>query len=385
MKHWHGIGNIGGRGARNRQKKGMVGGITVLISVIMPVYNAKHYVARAIESVLRQTLRDFELILVDDGSTDGSSAICEKYAGQDVRVRLIRQTNQGLCAARNRGVELAQAEYVAFIDHDDIYLTDLLEENYELAQQHNADMLKYGYQCITEKQFSPDRIRFSSALHGVWSITHTSELAKQYKQLRDRDRLTYVWDGIFKTALLRKTQIAFDTVFKRGHEDIVFCMQVYQHSTCVVINPKIYYVHIMYKVSTSTVFSLERINDTGRLMDYERQLFDSLRLDDLYSGYWQERVMVYILWICNVIRNPAAQISGEEICCILGAFRKKYSCSGSIQLENIDNQRKLKNKLYVYLFKNDHLKILAECLLADRKIKRMIKGIGKFNQYSTRE
>jgi glycosyltransferase involved in cell wall biosynthesis len=352
-----------------------IGEDMALVSVIMPVYNAKNYVSQAIESVLNQTLKDFEFILIDDGSTDGSASICEKYAGQDVRVRFIHQTNKGLCAARNQGLELAQGEYVAFIDHDDVYLPDLLEENYQLAKKYNADMLKYGNRYIKHKRFSANLIQVSGILNeDSVMVVAKEDIPQQYKKLNDKDWLVYVWDGFFKTSVLRKQHIKFDIAFKRGHEDRVFCMQVYQNSDCVVINPKIYYTHIEYKVSTSMIFSINRINDTERLLNYERQLFDALHLDQLNPLYWQERVMTYIIFICSIVRKPEAQVSGEEICHILGHWRERYYSKSFLgKPQGVKYKKRLKNKIYAYLFENDNLKALAFALLIDRKIKHIVK------------
>ena len=93
------------------------------VSVIMPVYNAAAHLEAAVQSVLRQTLQDLELILVDDGSTDGSAALCDAAAAADRRVRTVHQANAGICAARNRGLELAVGEYVSFCDDDDVFLS----------------------------------------------------------------------------------------------------------------------------------------------------------------------------------------------------------------------------------------------------------------------
>ncbi|SEI84028.1 Glycosyl transferase family 2 [Propionispira arboris] len=124
-----------------------------LVSIVMPIYNAEKYVSQAIDSVLNQTMTDFELILINDGSTDKSAEICASYARNDQRITLIHQKNGGICSARNKGLTLARGEYIAFIDNDDVYLPDLLEENYILAKKYNADILKYGNQYIKQKNF----------------------------------------------------------------------------------------------------------------------------------------------------------------------------------------------------------------------------------------
>ena len=99
-----------------------------MISVIVPVYNVETYLEECLDSIQNQTYTDFEVILVNDGSTDGSKAICERYCQTDKRFRLMNQTNQGLSAARNKGVEISTGEYIVFVDSDDIIKTNYLEK-----------------------------------------------------------------------------------------------------------------------------------------------------------------------------------------------------------------------------------------------------------------
>ena len=91
------------------------------ISVILPVYNTGEILEKTIESILHQTFQDFELIIIDDGSTDNSYQICRKYSVKDKRIRVISQKNSGVCAARNKGIDLSEGKYITFCDHDDIY------------------------------------------------------------------------------------------------------------------------------------------------------------------------------------------------------------------------------------------------------------------------
>ena len=98
-----------------------------IVSVIMPVYNSAEYLARAIDSVLAQTFEDFELILINDGSTDNSLQICEKYQREDDRIEIINKENGGLCSARNVGLDNAKGIYIAFIDNDDKFEPSYLE------------------------------------------------------------------------------------------------------------------------------------------------------------------------------------------------------------------------------------------------------------------
>lgn len=121
-----------------------------LISVIMPVYNVEKYVGSAIESVLRQAVSDFEILLIDDGSTDGSGAICDAYAQRDSRIRVWHKSNGGVSSARNMGLDNARGEWIAFLDADDWFTEDTFErcrpymDDYEIIRFSIADVWADG-------------------------------------------------------------------------------------------------------------------------------------------------------------------------------------------------------------------------------------------------
>lgn len=111
-----------------------------LVSIIVPVYQVKAYVGECVDSLLCQTYKHLEIILVDDGSTDGSGEICDRYAKEDVRIRVIHQENHGPAAARNAGLDHAKGEYVAFVDSDDYAMPEYIEELYRLSLEYHADI-----------------------------------------------------------------------------------------------------------------------------------------------------------------------------------------------------------------------------------------------------
>ena len=123
-----------------------------MISIIVPVYNVEEYVKRCVESILSQTYRDFELILVDDGSTDRSGEICENLKKEDGRILVFHQENSGLSAARNRGLSEAKGEYITYIDSDDYVDEAYLEVLYSLASKEQAMVAVCGYQLVVENQ-----------------------------------------------------------------------------------------------------------------------------------------------------------------------------------------------------------------------------------------
>ena len=117
-------------------------------SVIVPVYNVKDFLEKCVDSVLRQTERDFELLLIDDGSTDGSGALCDELAGRDNRIRVIHQENKGLGGARNTGIEAASGDWLLFLDSDDWIEPETLEKALTAGEQQNADMVLFGFRSV---------------------------------------------------------------------------------------------------------------------------------------------------------------------------------------------------------------------------------------------
>ena len=121
------------------------------VSVIVPVYNVREYLSRCVDSILAQTFADIEVLLIDDGSTDGSGAICDEYAQKDSRVRVFHQENGGVCAARNCGLDEAKGEYYLLCDSDDAIHPKLIEMAIFQAKTNGLDCLIYGYKIVSEE------------------------------------------------------------------------------------------------------------------------------------------------------------------------------------------------------------------------------------------
>lgn len=123
-----------------------------LVSVIMPACNAESFIQEAVASVLSQSVSDLELIIVDDGSTDGTGAIIQALAEKDSRVRpVVNETNLGVAKSRNRGMDLCRGTYIAFLDSDDYWHTDMLEKMIARAEETGADIIYCSYSMVDEK------------------------------------------------------------------------------------------------------------------------------------------------------------------------------------------------------------------------------------------
>lgn len=125
------------------------------LSIIIPVYNVRQWLEETVSSVLNQTFRDFELILVDDGATDGSGELCDTFAAADSRVRVIHQANAGVSAARNAGLDAAQGQFIGWVDSDDIIEADMFLRLVTLAENHNADIAQCQHDRACELNANP--------------------------------------------------------------------------------------------------------------------------------------------------------------------------------------------------------------------------------------
>ena len=127
-----------------------------IISIIVPVYNVEEYLQRCIDSILNQSFKNFELILVNDGSTDNSLKICKEYLLNDPRVKIINKENGGLSSARNAGINIAKGRYIGFVDSDDWINKEMYKILYELCEKNNSDIAECRYTVTTGNEMNLD-------------------------------------------------------------------------------------------------------------------------------------------------------------------------------------------------------------------------------------
>lgn len=261
----------------------------VKISMIMPVYNSEDYLASAIQCVLNQTMKDFELILVDDGSSDNSGEICDSFAKRDSRIVVIHQKNGGICRARNKGLEAANGEYVAFMDNDDEIAKTLFEDNFKLAVLHDADVVKFGNDSILMRE--QEVVHVDHCKYTQFKVVNAKELKDFYPEWRNYQLGGFVWNGLYKSKFLKSVHAAFNEEHKFGYEDVEFSMRIYDKMKTLVVNPNIYY---FWKQRLSHSTSLKVNTDKLRSIEYvipiETELLQRLGSNKSYAdfcaGWW---------------------------------------------------------------------------------------------------
>ena len=169
-----------------------------LISVIVPVYNVGCYVSECIESILKQTYQNLDIILIDDGSTDNSGKICDSYAKRDKRIRVIHKKNEGVANARNIGIQMAMGEYIGFVDSDDYIEKDMYEYLHEILKSNDADISICNYK---KRYTKVDTERVGESYENKITILGKEEGIKEL--IIDKNVKNYLWNKLYKISLFK--------------------------------------------------------------------------------------------------------------------------------------------------------------------------------------
>lgn len=229
-----------------------------LISVIIPVYNVEKYLERCLKSVLNQTMKEIEVILVDDGSPDNCPNICDKYALNDERVKVIHKENAGLGFARNSGLSIATGEYIIFVDSDDYVTEDMCEKLYAAAQKYNADIVYGG--IIRKNNLTDEHIELSWVKEDVvWKDGEVKDfllnlIGTEPKEKRDIITEVSVWRMAIKKDIFDKHNISFVSEREYISEDIIFDIDYISKAKCIVAVPNYVYYYCFNPTSLTHVF-----------------------------------------------------------------------------------------------------------------------------------
>nr|WP_051527198.1 glycosyltransferase family 2 protein [[Eubacterium] cellulosolvens] len=222
-----------------------------MISIIIPIYNTDKYLYRCIESVIHQTYKDLEIILVDDGSTDESGTICDRAANEDNRIRVIHQMNAGEAAARNVGLSVATGEWVCFLDSDDEYLPSAMEEMVKAVESGEDELVIGGYYEVSE-----NNTHIALAHDKKYS---EKSIARAVLNERGAYSDPYIFSTVnaklFKRSIIQKNSIKFNEKFVVGNDSLFFC----DYLKCIKeATNTLSAIYIYYKYNSN-----ERVQGTG--------------------------------------------------------------------------------------------------------------------------
>ena len=217
-----------------------------LVSIVVPVYNRHKYLGTCLKSILNQTYQNLEIILVDDGSTDDSLKICQRYAKEDSRIKVIAQDNLGVSVARNKGLMAATGTYLMFVDSDDTVSPDHCQKAVAVIENTKADICCMGYTKIHETGKKMTDVRDYPL--GVISKAQAMKIV-----IDD----SYLWDKVYKTSLVQK----FKFPEKKLYEDVYVVYKVFEEAKLIAYAPIITYQYLVRNDSIVSNMSAKNISD----------------------------------------------------------------------------------------------------------------------------
>ncbi len=237
---------------------------------MVPVYNNEKYLGTCIESILRQTYTELEIILVNDGSTDGSGQICNEYALKDSRIRVIHKENEGTCYARRDGALAAKGEYITFVDSDDWIDADMYEVLYGLLLEHEADIITSG--SIRDE---PEEIEHDSLPEGVYEGDRKEDLCAYmlfHKEHNIGGIMMSVWNKIYRRELLIPHMLELPPNIHLW-EDLVYVYPPFITAEKVVVTHKCFYHYRKNMESVSNRFDPLEYEKTVYTLDAAREVY----------------------------------------------------------------------------------------------------------------
>lgn len=319
----------------------------------MPVYNARNYIYESVDSILKQDFQEFELILVDDGSTDDSYKKCLELAQTDDRIKVFHKENGGTASARNYGLKKAKGEYITFCDQDDKYLPRLLSDNYKIAKENQADLVRFKRKKIRKSLDGKTESNVTHMPSGV-SVFQGNDLDKNYLVIRKSGWT--VWTGLYRREFLLENKISFNQKIRYIYEDHAFNLLVYKYCKCIVLNSKIYYLWIQRDgVSTSTTF---HYNGIQALFYIIKKDYEVLKLHNCAEEeVWNDIVMSYLLYCYEYMNRSVKKLSILKKISILKKLRKletiKENLTGNCDKHLISYTDKILQKAIRFFYKGN--------------------------------
>ncbi len=337
----------------------------MFFSVIVPIYKVEDYLPACIESVLGQSFSDFELILVDDGSPDGCPAMCDDYAAQDARIKVIHKPNGGLASARRAGIKVASGEYVFNLDSDDMIEADTLACAHQIITETGCEIVSFSYRWV--KNGETVKITNDGLDEGLY-IGESLEKHIYPRLLMDKnmEHMSYYLSGkAVKRDLVTPNQLNVSEKISLG-EDLCCVVPCYLQANSVYISKKTAYLYTVRGDSMSKAFNAKQI---GLVEDVIREIGknDFSRIADI-----EEQICRYSCFMCFAILASAAEGDHFES---IGAIREHIE--NSLHSEKIRNASfadvTLKSKVSISLMKKNRYKTAFYFLNLCKRLKHLLK------------
>ena len=248
------------------------------VSVIVPVYRAESFLRRCVESVQSQSFHDWELLLIDDGSPDGSGALCDALAGADARIRVFHKSNGGVSSARNVGLDAAKGQYIAFLDSDDWFLPGFLETLVTLAEQSGADSAGCAHRNVQESGASaPEKGALPAGVYGKDEILCgiVDRLMTDRTGLPGEILNGFIWRFLYTRDIIEQHHIRFEGAYL---EDEIFLIEYFFHAERLAMTEEALYGYLLNSASATHRYMKNYMQVYTRFFERKEELADRLGL-----------------------------------------------------------------------------------------------------------
>lgn len=330
----------------------------MLFSVIVPIYKVEPWLSECVDSILAQTFRDFELILVDDGSPDCCPALCDAYAAGDSRVRVLHKSNGGLVSARQAGVELARGEYVVNVDGDDAVARNLLERAAELIRTHAPDLISFA---VTYLEPAGPRTATEPLSEGLYNRERKErEIYPRMLMAPDMTHLFwYLCGKAIRRSLLAPCQMAVDRRISLG-EDVACLMQVYRGAERVYLCRQAMYLCRVRPGSDSRSFRVEQ---------YDQLLLVLKGLERLGGAEWEAQMDRYASFLCFGLMNSVPALGPERLPAAAVAYMKRPELRDRLRRARFSGVT-AKMRITYFLFRRGWVRLASLFLAVCRHLKQ---------------
>ena len=271
----------------------------IKVSVIVPVYNVKDYLVQCMDSIVNQTLKDIEIICVDDESTDGSYDILQDYAQRDDRIKVIKQKNGGAGAARNNGMQYAAGEYLSILDSDDFYELDMLEKAYNKVKETESDIIVFAcdHYDTARQSYYPNNYSIRKKLLPDKSPFAGTDVPQDIFMLF----VGWSWDKLFKTSFVKENNLYFQE--QRTTNDMLFVYSAVAKAGSIVTMDEI----LVHHRQAPGTLSVTREKSWHCFYDALVALRSQLKEWGLYERFQQDYInycVNFSLWHLNTLKEP---------------------------------------------------------------------------------
>ena len=288
------------------------------VSVVVPIYNVEQYLEKCIESIANQTYDDLEIILVDDGSTDSSPSICDKWKELDHRVIVIHKENGGLSSARNAGLEVASGQYIMFEDSDDWLDLDIIKKSVERIENDNSDLVIFGYKKIDENGNALGEFTF-----GNKTFSNQEMSCQLHRRILEMS-FGYAWNKLYRLSTIQSSNLKNDgSIIDR--EDLYFNLCLFNYMNRISFINKVGYYYLQRKSSLLHNSDLARLKGIDIFYEKIKKIALGNREDEkkvinmVLLHYLSDVIIKNIIWNTSISKREKIQ----NIKNILGKIRFK--------------------------------------------------------------